>query len=159
MGVLVRSSLATAAIGLVAAFPSVAVAAGTTSGGGTTFSYHFAFGGRDTGSAQDENGGMYLRLQNTDPNSFAVAHVDCVEVFSNRMRLSGVIHEASGAFEPQVGFNLIFHAEDNGDPGAGQDRFTAYVAGGVDCNDSFLDSVFDITAQVLTSGNIQVVDQ
>ncbi|MGH2761939.1 MAG: hypothetical protein ACRDLD_05075 [Thermoleophilaceae bacterium] len=123
-----------------------------TSGGG-----QFHFNARSGPSGEDPRG-MYYAKDGIFGLFTFTAEVKCLRVEDNVAYVGTEVTEAKEGV--QEGDPVVFRVEDNGEPGAGRDRFVGApgVTPETDCDNPALQAVLTATSQTISQGNFTVHD-
>ena len=123
-----------------------------TSGGG-----QFHFNARSGPGGEDPRG-MYYAKEGIGGLFTFTAEVKCLRVVGNEAFIGTEVTRAKeGA---QEGNAVVFRVEDNGEPGAGADRFvgTPGLDPETDCNNPAFQAILIATSQTISQGNFTVHD-
>jgi hypothetical protein len=123
-----------------------------TSGGGQ---FHF---NAHSGPDGEDPGGMYYAKDGIFGLFTFTSEVKCLRVMGNVAFIGTEVTRAQeGA---QEGDPVVFRVEDNGEPGAGKDRFVGTPGADpqTDCNNPGLQAALTAASQTISQGNFTVHD-
>jgi hypothetical protein len=123
-----------------------------TSGGG-----QFHFNARSGPNGEDPRG-MYYAKEGIFGLFTFTSEVKCLRVVGNVAFIGTEVTRAQEGV--QEGDPVVFRVEDNGEPGAGRDRFVGAPGANpeTDCNNAALEVLLTATAQTISQGNFTVHD-
>lgn len=123
-----------------------------TSGGG-----QFHFNAR-SGPAGEDPRGMYYAKEGIFGAFTFTSAVKCLRVVNNVAFIGTEVTRAQKGV--QEGDPVVFRVEDNGEPGAGKDRFVGGPGMNpeTDCDNALLQAVLTATSQTISQGNFTVHD-
>ena len=123
-----------------------------TSGGG-----QFHFNAR-SGPAGEDPRGMYWAKEGIFGLFTFTSEVKCLRVEGNVAYVGTVVTRAEEGV--QEGDPVVFRVEDNGEPGAGRDRFVGGPGNNpeTDCDNPALQAALTATSQTISQGNFTVHD-
>ena len=123
-----------------------------TSGGG-----QFHFNAR-SGPAGEDPRGMYYAKDGIFGLFTFTAEVRCLRVLGNVAFIGTEVTRAQEGV--QEGDPVVFRVEDNGEPGAGRDRFVGGPGANpeTDCNNPVMQAALTAASQTISQGNFTVHD-
>ena len=123
-----------------------------SSGGG-----QFHFNARSGPNGEDPRG-MYYAKDGIFGLFTFTSEVKCLEVHGNIAYIGTVVTRAQEGV--QEGDPVVFRVEDNGEPGAGRDRFVGGPGTDpeTDCNNPVHQAALTATSQTISQGNFTVHD-